>query len=447
MVIAMKSLPLHELVRLPEASAVRRYLDSKSYRFLLWILGGFTPPATMAALIFLAEGHTELWVPWGLNLALILAVYIGRRTASFERLFRRVLIVYLLLQAAILAVVSPGWDVAFSLLSYVSPLAIPFFRLRRHEYLVVYAGLAAGAVWFLSISGPDETLVQKLGMLAGTLVMFAGTYWLATRWTDRVKRLFLADWRREVARDREQLRMREELADAREVQLSMLPTSAPQVDWLELASLSEPATEVGGDYYDHVHLPGDKLALVVGDVAGHGMASGLVLAALRGGLHLLREELADPVSVLARLDRMVQEVGPQRMYVTLQIALLDRAAGRVTVVSAGHPPLLHYSADARRISALGSPATPLGVRLESEPVAATAPLGPGDLLVLYSDGVLEVANPRGEAFGEERLRTAVLGAADRPPQAVLDAVLHAVDRFKGKAEALDDLTLVTAKIV
>jgi sigma-B regulation protein RsbU (phosphoserine phosphatase) len=241
--------------------------------------------------------------------------------------------------------------------------------------------------------------------------------------------------------------MRGELDDARKIQLSMLPNATPNLAWLDLASASLPATEVGGDYFDYVSLDQERLAIVVGDVAGHGMASGLVLAAIRGGLHLLSEELATPQTALLRLDRMVQEIAPGRMYVTLQISVLDHSTDEITVVSAGHPPALHYQASEDAVYELGTPATPLGTRLESRLREDRGTFGPGDVLLFYSDGLLEAMNARGDHFGSQRIIDALrLSATGHSAAEIRSAVINAVNRFKGDIELEDDLTLVVAKI-
>lgn len=242
--------------------------------------------------------------------------------------------------------------------------------------------------------------------------------------------------------------MRDELSDARQAQLSMLPREVPELGWIELAAVSIPATEVGGDYYDHVVLNEDSVALVAGDVAGHGMASGLVLAAVRGGLHLLREELGDPVASLIRLDRMVREVASSRMFVTLQIAVVERSPARVRVANAGHPVVLKLRASDGVVEELGSGATPLGVRLESDLEEAISPLESGDVLLLYSDGAIELGDDRGEPFGTEGLVKALQRAGrNTATRQIRDSILDSLNFFKGDAALQDDLTLLVARIV
>jgi sigma-B regulation protein RsbU (phosphoserine phosphatase) len=245
--------------------------------------------------------------------------------------------------------------------------------------------------------------------------------------------------------------MRDELADARKIQLSMLPDAPPAVPWIDLSALSLPASEVGGDFFDYLELPGERMAVVVGDVAGHGVAAALVLAAVKSGLHLLAEDLSEPVAVLERLDRMVRMAIRWRLFVTLLVAVFEPGRDRVRVVSAGHPPALLLSADGA-IRSLGLPALPLGTRLPARFREESAAWRTDDLLVLYSDGVTELADGTGEGFGSERLERALrrsrqtVGRAGRgSARAVRESLFDALFHFKGDAAQRDDVTMVVVR--
>ena len=106
--------------------------------------------------------------------------------------------------------------------------------------------------------------------------------------------------------------MREEFDTARRIQLSMLPQGPPNVSWIEVAAASLPATEVGGDYYDYFRISPSQIVVVIGDVAGHGLASGLLLSGVRSCLYLLEKDLASPVEVLDRLNHMVRRTTDRR---------------------------------------------------------------------------------------------------------------------------------------
>ncbi len=445
----MRPLPISESIRLPESQAVQRRLDDANWKTLRWLLLGFSCGALIGTIVGLVEGPRLYGVAWGAAFLASVLFLITRRRSFVERYFRRLLIGYLILIMAVLLTVSPDVGFSYSLGGFITPFVLLFMRLRRAELFSLLALCMSIAAWF--VFGPQQQpplpMGGLIGMTAGAAVSILLVAGLATRLTRKLELRFLVEWRRERSRAREQTRMRDELNDARQIQLSMLPRTTPQLPWLDLASVSLPATEVGGDYFDYVPIDQDRLAMVVGDVAGHGMASGLVLAAIRGGLHLLRDELATPIKALQRLDRMVQEVSPGRLFVTLQIGILDHTRRRITLVSAGHPPALLYRAAHHDVIELGAGAVPLGTRLESRLVEQTADLEPGDVLVFYTDGLPEAMDLRGEVFGDDRLRKALERAATGHSAAEIRTILlETVNRFKGDVELADDITLVVAKL-
>ncbi|HVG06218.1 MAG TPA: PP2C family protein-serine/threonine phosphatase, partial [Thermoanaerobaculia bacterium] len=234
---------------------------------------------------------------------------------------------------------------------------------------------------------------------------------------------------------------------ARKIQLSMLPQAAPGVDWLDLAAASLPATEVGGDYYEYFLIGPSKLVLVIGDVAGHGLASGLLLSGVRSCLYLLEADLATPAPVFERLNHMVRRTTDKRTYVTLLCAVLDRAECKLELVSAGHPPMLRFDSRTRRFDEVGHGAPPLGTFLDARYEPVRAPLAPGDLLIFYTDGLVEARNAQDQEYGDARLQKAVARAADsRTAREIRDAVLGDLSNFKGDHEQVDDITVVVVRV-
>jgi len=243
---------------------------------------------------------------------------------------------------------------------------------------------------------------------------------------------------------RERLRIRDELRFAREVQISMLPEAPPQLDWADVAGVSLPATEVGGDYYDYFVVDG-RLAIVCGDVAGHGLASGITLSALRSGFTLLRDQLLDPAYVLGRLQEVVTQSSRRRMMVTISVLLLDHETHQATIASAGHPPLLHVRGDSRETQLIELFAPPLGARLGATVPQRIVPFASGDTFVLHSDGIYETVNASGDEYGLDRLAR-IVAACDGTAEEVRDAVLRDVESFRGNEPQEDDVTLVVVRI-
>lgn len=443
----MRELTVDELILLPEEQALQQSYDQRNFRLARWMIGCATPVALVAFLYTLTSGKSQLAVLWGLNIALLLVLYLSRRTRYFASSFRQILLVYVVAQLVVWVLAGPDHEFRVVLAGFLFPLVIPFLRLRWTESLLLAAVAFATTVWLTFQPGIFEDRGEQVGLLVGVFVWLVLLFWISRKIAAVTRERFEVMWRREVSRDREQSRMREELNDARQVQLSMLPKEPPAAGWIEFSTVTLPASEVGGDYYDYVPLDADRIAVVVGDVAGHGMSSGLLLAAVRGGLHLLRDELGDPKSVLERLDRMVREVAPRRMYMTLQIAILDRARSQMSLVNAGHPRALLWSNARQEVLELGAAALPLGVQLDSTLQEETAALESGDVLVFYTDGVPELTDLRSDAFGQERLiRTVRRAATGHSARQIRDSILDAITHFKGDVELRDDLTLLVAKM-
>lgn len=355
---------------------------------------------------------------------------------------------FLLVQFNVVLLPVWGLDPALrvGLAGLLFPLLMLALQLRPGEYLVLLAPLWAVTVWiWVRELGGLWGAPRGLGGLLWPTLATAGIYSAALHLAGRRRQRFLVGWRREVSIDRERLRMREEIEDARQIQLSMLPRSIPDVGWLDVSAVSMPASEVGGDYYDFFPLADGGLAVVVGDVAGHGLASGLMLSGLRSCLYLLRHDLSRPATVMERLDDMVRHTASRRMLVTLLAAFLDGAGRSATLACAGHPPALRYSAAEGRVTEVSLPALPLGTRLGAGYRQQTVPLAAGDVLLLYTDGLTEMGDGGGASYGLERLVRTLGETRARTAREIRNAVLADVANFKGDARRLDDVTLVVIK--
>ena len=315
-------------------------------------------------------------------------------------------------------------------------LHLPFSRrVAAHSILIL------GSALIFEIHGTEQMRVRlNVQQIVSNALFLAVGGWNSRR----LRREVSSDWSERRAQAREQLRMRDELRFARDLQLSMLPEKPPSLPWIEIAAISDPATEVGGDYFDYFPL-GDKLAVICGDVAGHGMASGIVISALRAGLTLLKNDLTKPGVVLRRLHEVVAHASRRRMLTTATIVLFDRA-GTATVANAGHPPLIVRKADGSVIT-LELFAPPLGVHLPIQVAERKVPLGRGDVVVLHSDGVYEARNAAGESYGLESLES-IVGSmnGDTSVEQIRDAIVADVERFRGEAAQEDDITVVVARI-
>jgi sigma-B regulation protein RsbU (phosphoserine phosphatase) len=238
----------------------------------------------------------------------------------------------------------------------------------------------------------------------------------------------------------DRVRVRDELEVARELQDELLPHNLPVVPGYLFAHSYRTANEVGGDYYDLTLLPDRRLSLMVGDASGHGMAAGLVMAIANATLQTALDLDPNPERVLALLNRTLCRTGTKRTFMSVFYAVLTPETGEIEYVCAGHPFPLLRRADGS-VEELGNGGFPLGIREPLDFVRQTVRLDPGDLLLLYTDGLPEALDAQGKmAFGYERLESAM--ALGGSPQTVHDGILRSFDRHVGDEILRDDLTLL-----
>lgn len=444
----MITAPIDELALLDEHAAVERHFDARNYRALRWLLLVALFTGFVVTLVAAGEGRPLGGLVAFLGAAGAGAMFLFRRTDLFRRNFRPLLVTWLLFEYAALLLALPEWGWSLALSAFAFPLLVLFLRFPPSQVLALLAvfyltGMAA-ALWLQNARGMGAVIGEAVGRLFLLSVIGAVAVFLALR----ERRAFVPLWASAARKERDRLRMRGELADARRIQLAMLPEAAPELDWIGLAGTSLPATEVGGDFFDFYELGEGRVAIVIGDVAGHGVASGLVLASVKSALFLLRDALAAPASVLARLDAVVREATRWRMLVSMLIVVVDRDARSAQVVSAGHPPLLCVDHGSMRVRRIGLPALPLGTRLGAEFREEVIDLGDVTTLLLVTDGVVEASSADGTEFGDERLEAVLLEAAGRESAAaVRDGVVEGVERHAAGSARSDDITLVAARIL
>jgi serine phosphatase RsbU (regulator of sigma subunit) len=448
----MKAPSTDELVQLPEPIALQRHFDAKNYRYFRLVLGLVLALCLVVTIESAAKQRFGLMTLSLVDLIAAVLLVLLRRERSYALYFRQILLGFLALQAVVIKVVNlRGEDSTTAFIPVM--FALLGFRLRFIEHLMVYVLLWLTAVFPLTPQGlPSADALASADAFISVSIVGVLCLAVSAFITQLERKRFLGTWRTEHARSRERLRMREEIEYARKIQLSMLPQLPPDIGWVELAAASLPATEVGGDYYDYFRLSATQLALVIGDVSGHGLASGLLLSGIRSCLYLLERDLAVPVAVLDRLNPMVRKTTDRRTYVTLLCAVLDRAEDgsgvEVTVASAGHPPLLCWDAQTREFAEVGDGAPPLGTRLDAEYRQERHKVRRGDVLVLYTDGLVETRNVLGQDYGYPRLQKTVARAASgtHSVREIRDAILGDLSHFKGDSEQSDDITVVVARV-
>ena len=239
-------------------------------------------------------------------------------------------------------------------------------------------------------------------------------------------------------------RLDDQLAIAHAVQARLLPPGPPAIDGFDVAGISIPTYEIGGDYYDYVALPGGRFAFVVADVSGKGIPAALIMATFRALLRTQLSQSASLADAMAVIDRQLKESTGPAAFVTSVCAILDPRTGALDYVNCGHnPPLLVRASGGVEELTTGGPA--LGFQLPGRWEAARASLAPGDLLLFYTDGVVETPTADDDDFGTSRLAQVATRAASGPASSIVDGIVAATRDHIGLPAYEDDFTLVVVR--
>ncbi len=239
-------------------------------------------------------------------------------------------------------------------------------------------------------------------------------------------------------------RMEYELSLATEIQQNLQPSAVAPIEGYEFQGISFSCYEIGGDYYDFIPKHDGKMLIALGDVSGKGTAAALLMSSLHAAIHAQVAAKATLPETVNAVNAYLAANTPTNRFVTLFLAELDTALGELTFINAGHnPPLVvHPGGKAEQLASGGFP---LGILSTAVYEVGQAQLEPGSVLVIYSDGVSEAANPEGEEFGVERLAEVVKANLSKSAAALRDRVESSLSDFSNGASAADDITLVIVK--
>ena len=251
-----------------------------------------------------------------------------------------------------------------------------------------------------------------------------------------------------VVRDRSQQRMRRELELAHDLQLKLLPSPLVIAHRADVATRCRQADSVGGDFYNLLNLPGERIGVMIGDVTSHGFASALImaLAMAASGIHAAAAE--SPTDVLERLEQsLIHELNRTEMFLTLFYGVVDARSGRLTYANAGHAHAFLVDGLTGVPTRLEATRPPLGVPAErgGDTVRPWRPRQ--EILCLFTDGIVEALSESGaERYGEERLLAHATGLRSRPMREILEAIYTDVAAFTGGGLPSDDRTLVLLRV-
>jgi sigma-B regulation protein RsbU (phosphoserine phosphatase) len=241
--------------------------------------------------------------------------------------------------------------------------------------------------------------------------------------------------------------LEKELAIGRQIQLGLLPSAPPVVPGWEFATHYEAAREVGGDFYDFFDLPGDgdRMGLAIADVTGKGVPAALFMARSSTVIRSTGLQAGSPSTVLAQVNDLLHKDRPSELLLTASYAVLDTRHGRLVYANGGHCRPLWFQASTGQLHELDSQGFILGAFRGIAFEQREIDVEPGDLLVFYTDGVTESMDADHQIFGEDRLWDVIAANAGSSAQAVLDAIVDAVQDFAGSIAQSDDLTLFVVR--
>lgn len=245
-----------------------------------------------------------------------------------------------------------------------------------------------------------------------------------------------------LAIEAENRRRAQELEEARQLQLSMLPKSAPRLPNLEIAASMRPATEVGGDYYDFHLSAAGTLTVAVGDATGHGLKASTVVTATKSLFEAFAQQ-PDISHIFQETSRVLKRMNLRSLFMAMAIVKLDQ--NRLRVSSAGMPPILIYRAASGSVEEIDIPGLPLGCLTNYPYRQQETTISPGDVVLLMSDGLPERFNERGETLGYSRGGEILKEVAELSPQAIIDHLIGAGEAWADGQPQDDDMTFVVLK--
>ena len=318
---------------------------------------------------------------------------------------------------------------------YILPLGISAMFLRTR---ISYA-LIVVCVFLHDFFGPPYTSLEaRVAHNFTAVIGFTFVVYIIQRYVKQREQLD-----RTVRQQRDQLLQDVELAA--QVQRMFLPSHRPAIAGLEIAGMMQPARGVSGDYFDCMPVNDHTLQLVIADVAGKGVPAALLMAATAAAVQLETREKRDMLEVVNRLNASLYSLSGSNRYVTLLLANIDTRKQSLTYVNCGHNPALLYRTKSRAVVTMNSSCVPIGMFDSLTCAMNPVTLAAGDVLVLYTDGVIEAENSQGEEFGMERLSSLIQRGHMLSSDELMNHILESIADFSRNVGFEDDVTILVVK--
>lgn len=344
------------------------------------------------------------------------------------------------------------WPSYWSLLPYFFIALLQGFVFWRHGLIAAIASNAVMQILLATIPLFSSAAVEyQMTALAFTITI---SFLLVFGFIALRKGKFVIFARNEepahIRRIKEQTRMQKELEIAQKVQLGLLPKSKPQIEGFDIAGVSYPALEVGGDYFDFIGLENGNLGIAIGDVSGKGVPAAIYMTLTKGILQSHAEHDLSPKQVLSKVNSLMYRTIEKSWYVSMFYAVLDTSNKKLRYSRAGHNPAIIFHTDGSAPQLLQPAGIGLGLEhgdvFTKTLVEGELQLSPGTTLVFYTDGFTEAMNADGEEFGEERFLDILSNYHNGSAEGLLQHSLKEVNKFVDKYPQHDDMTMVVLKV-
>lgn len=239
-----------------------------------------------------------------------------------------------------------------------------------------------------------------------------------------------------------------EIQFAQKIQSQLVPTINQTTERYQIFGRTESAYEVGGDFFDSLHLSDDKLILSIADVTGHDIAAGLLMAISKGSFRTAIQHSDNLPDLGQAMNKTIYENSDRKMFVSFSTALLNFSDSTISFLNAGHLPALHYQAKTKSLAEWNPAGMAYGLMSKASFKEERGHFERGDVFVLMTDGIVEMANSSGEEFGFERVKQIVQDrASDFSPKEIYDDLILELNRFCGFRAIDDDISFISLKIL
>ena len=247
----------------------------------------------------------------------------------------------------------------------------------------------------------------------------------------------------------EKRRMENELKTAQEVQRVLIPRKAPTIPGFEVYGYNLAAQVISGDYFGYTNVSKNKTGIIIADVSGKGVPAGIIMATFRSALKALAENSPSPSTSLSKLNRLIYPDIKEDMFISAIYCHLDHKKSTVSLARAGHNPAYYYQADTKELHKIKSPGLAVGID-KGEVFSSILKdheiqMKPDDILLLYTDGIIEANNQEELEFSPAKLTDSLLRGKDLSAEKIAKQILGDISHFVGSAPQSDDITLVVLK--